>query len=278
METDKHAQSGGRIQSDRRTGLFFGLLAGATLLVVTYGIDGWILARADGGLPWTKTLLGAAFVLLPLALLSWLSIRLRRALPSGILWLVAGALFGWLAAQITFRLLPLILEHWTPDAPRLIAYDFSVGPSTRGLLSSIFCGAVFFVAGLLVRDLADGWRLPAYPASRAITILVWVGLFALAGGVVDGFVNRPLRIPIVTVDKLIDYRLSNPDWKGTETAKLLHASVLSPAEDLLPLQHRLVVEDHDETVTTIRVLVDFEGSWIECTLFGSEPIFCQTVE
>lgn len=278
MEIDHRTQSDHRFQSDRWTGVFFGLLAGTTLLVVAYGIDGWILARADGSLPWTKTLLGAAFVLLPLALLGWLSIQLRRALPSGVLWLVAGALFGWLAAQITFRLLPLVLEHWTPDAPRLIAYDYSIGPSARGLLSSVFCGVVFFVAGLLIRDLADSWRGPTYPASQAIAILVWVGLFALAGGVVDGFVNRPLRIPIVTVDKLIAYRVSNPDWKGTETAKLLHASVLNPAEDLLPRQHRLVVANYDETVTTIRVLADFEGSWIECTLFGSEPIFCQTVE
>jgi hypothetical protein len=278
METDHGAQDSHGFRSDRWTGLLFGLLAGATLLVVTYGIDGWILARADGSLPWTKTLLGAACLLLPLALLGWLSLRLRRALPSGISWLLAGVLFGLLAAQITFRLLPSALASWTPDAPRPIAYDFSVGPSARGLLSSIFCGLVFFVAGLLIRDLADSWRLPAYPASRAITILVWVGLFALAGGVVDGFVNRPLRIPIVTVDKLIAYRLSNPDWKATETAKLLHASVLNPAKDLLPRRHRLVVANYDETVTTIQVLVDFEGSWIECTLFGSEPIFCQTVE
>lgn len=130
----------------------------------------------------------------------------------------------------------------------------------------------------MIQSLVEGWNAATYPASRALTLLVWVGVFALSGADVDGLVNRPLRVPAVTIDDLISFRLSDPAAMDSERARLLHASALNPAETLLPRRHRLVVAGYDETVTTVRVLVAFEGSWVECRLIGDEPIFCQSLE
>jgi len=264
--------------TNRWAGLLFGLLAGSTLLVVSWGFDGWALDRADGILPWAKACLGAACVLLPLSVLGWLSIEFRRAAISAVLWLMAGVLFGWLAAQVAFRYFPWVLARWAPDAARFVAYDYGFGPSGRGTLSAIFCGLTFFIAGLMIQSLVEGWGGATYPVSRALSILIWVGLFALSGAAVDGLVNRPLRIPVATIDDLISFRLSDPAAMDTERARLLHASALNPAEGLLPRHHRIVVAGYDETVTTVRVLLDFEGSWVECTLIGHEPIYCQSLE
>ena len=263
---------------NRWTGLLFGLLGGLTLVLVAWGFDGWALARSHGTLPWAKALLGAACVLLPLGLLGWLSIRLQHAAVSAVLWLMAGALFGWVAAQVAFRFLPWFLARWAPDAARFIAYDYSYGPSGRGTLASIFCGLIFFLAGFMILPLVEGWNRAIYPASQALSILAWVGLFALCGAAVDSLVNRPLSAPIAVIDNLISFRLSDPAAMNTALAKSLRASALNPVEDLLPRRHRLVVAGYDETVTTVRVLVDFEGSWVECTLFGNEPLFCQSIE
>ena len=278
MEIEHRTRVFHNSQADRWIGLLFGLLAGSTLLIVAWGFDGWTLDRADGILPWAKACLGAACVLLPLSVLGWFSIGPRRGATSAGLWLLAGVLTGWLAAQVAFRFFPWALARWAPDAARFVAYNYGIGPSGRGVLSSIACGLAFFVAGVVIQSLVEGWRGATYPVSRALTLLVWVGLFVLSGAAVDGLVNRPLRVPVETIDDLISFRLSDAAAMGTERARLLHASVLNPAEDLFPRRHRLVVSGYDETVTTVRVLVDFEGSWVECTLIGDEPVFCQSLE
>ena len=263
---------------NRSAGLLFGLLAGLTLLLVGWGFDGWELARSDGILPWAKTLLGAACVLLPLIVLVWFSIRIQHEAVLAGLWLAAGGLFGWVAAQIAFRFFPWLLVRWAPDAARFIAYDYGYGPSGRGILASIACGLIFFLAGILIHPLVEGWNRSVYPASRVLSILAWIGLFALCGAAVNGLVHRPLTAPIAVVDNLISFRLSDPAAMDTPMAKSLRASALNAVEDLLPRRHRLVVAGYDEGVTTVRVLVDFEGRWVECTLIGDQPIFCRPLE
>jgi hypothetical protein len=278
MEIDHRTRSLSAQQPNRWTGLLFGLLAGLTLLLAGWGFDGWELARSDGILPWAKTLLGAACVLLPLGLLVWLSIRIQHEAVLAGLWLAAGALFGWVAAQIAFRFFPWFLARWAPDAARFITYEYGYGPSGRGVLASISCGLIFFLAGILIHPLVDGWNRAIYPASRLLSILAWVGLFALCGAAVNSLVHRPLTEPIAVIDNLISFRLSDPAAMDTPMAKSLRASALNAVENLLPRRHRLVVASYDEAVTTVRVLVDFEGRWVECTLIGDQPIFCRPLE
>lgn len=278
MEIDHRTRVYHGSHVDRWTGLLFGFLAGSTLLLVAWGVDGWALNQADGILPWVKMGLGAGLLILPMTVLGGLSIGLRRAALAGALWLLAGVLCGWVAAQIAFRLFPWALVRWAPDAARFVAYSYGLGPSGRGILASIACGLAFFVAGVVIQSLVEGWRAATYPVSRALTILLWVALFILPGAAVDGLVNRPLRAPLVAIDDLIYFRQSEPEAMGTPKARLLHASALNPAEALLARRHRLVVAGYDETVTTVRVLADFEGSWVQCTLIESEPTFCQRLD
>lgn len=260
------------------TGLLFGLLAGSTLSVFAWGLDGLLLARADGLFPWAKTLLGAGCILVPLGLIGWLSLRVRHAIISAVLWLMAGASFGWLAAQIAFRLHPWVLAWLVPEAERFIEYEWGYGPSARATLCSLFCGLILFMAGLMSHDLMEGWSKGLYPVSRAFSIVLWVGFFALSGMIADYLINQPLRVPVTVLDELVSFRLSHPAWRDMPQAKLLHASVLNPADALLPRRHRLAVAGFDEIVSTVRVLVDFEGTWIECTLIGAEPVFCRLLE
>lgn len=259
-------------------GFLFGVLAGMTLVVFAWGFDGLALARAHALLPWAKLLFGAGCIVVPLGLLGWASLWLRHALLTGVIWLVAGAVSGWLAAQVSFRVYPLILTCWVPDTVRLVDYEWSHGPAARAILCSLFCGLMFFVAGLLARDLLEGWNKGHYAAGRVFSIVLWVGCFALSGASVDYLAGKPLRDPIVVLEELVAFRLSHPGWRDLPQARTLHASVLNPAATVLSRRHRLAVAGFDETVFTIRVLVDFEGEWIECTLIGSDPVFCRSID
>jgi hypothetical protein len=263
---------------DRRTGFLFGLLAGSTLLIVAWGIDAWQLFHAGGILPLAKAFFAAACLLLPLGMLGWLSIRLRSLALSALLWLFAGVVFGWFAAQVAFRLFPWALARWAPEAARFIAYYYGIGPSTRAVVCAVLCGAVFLFAGLTIDALVEACTRAEYPATRLFSILAWVTFFAVSGALVDAFIQRPLRIPTTTIDDLIAYRQTVPRAMETEKARLLHASVLNPIVDLLPRRYRLVVASYDETLSVFRVVVDFEGTWVQCTLIENQPSYCDRLE
>jgi hypothetical protein len=254
------------------------LLAGGTLVAVLWGIDAWSLHQIGGILPWAKASLAALCVILPLAVLGWLSARFRSPAVTAILWLAAGVAFGWFTAQVAFRVFPWALVRWAPEAAPFVSYDFGIGPSTRGVLASMLCGLLFLLAGGLSSSLQEGATGGIYPAARALSILAWIGLFAITGAMVDSLVNAPLRAPANTVDELIAYRLSFPGDVNTPEGRRRHASVLNPAEDLLPRPHRIAVGGYDDTLELTRVLVDFEGSWVECTVLAHQPIFCETLD
>ncbi len=73
----------------QRLGLAFGALAGLAYALVTWGIDGYLLARAHADLPWLKFLLGSLFCAGLGGLAGWLSERIDQALFTFLAWLFA---------------------------------------------------------------------------------------------------------------------------------------------------------------------------------------------
>lgn len=279
MEIDRTAwELRGLQRLEQWTGFLFGILAGVTLLIVVWGVDAWTLSRAGGILAWAKLLFAGCCILLPLALLGWLSLRLQHAAIAAVLWLLAGVVFGWFAAQVAFRFFPWALALWAPETAGHIFYRYGVGAATRALLSSVVCGLVFFFAGLMLINLVEGGSRAAYPAGRYLAILAWVTFFVLSGSLVDSLINAPLRTPLRNIDELISFRLSDPGAMDSERAQLLHASVLNPVESLLPRPHRLVVASFDKVITLVRVLIDFQGSWVQCTSIEGQPSYCDSLD
>jgi hypothetical protein len=264
----------GKGHPDRLLGLSFGLLAGGTLLVVVWVIDAWQLSRAGVLLPLAKACIAAACLLVPLGILGLVTMRLRSAGFSALLWLFAGVAFGLFAAQVAFRSYPWALARWAPDAARLVAYQYGVGHSTRAIMCSVICGVLFTLAGMVMGTLVEGTRSP-FPAVRILSVLTWVAIFALSGAAVDALIQQPLRRPALVIENLISFRLTAPDSMETDRARQLHASALNPFEDLLPQRHRILVTEYDGVMSVTKVVVDFEGVRIRCTLIDSEPTFCE---
>jgi hypothetical protein len=263
---------------DRWVGFLFGLLAGVVVLIMTWGVDALALDVADGILPWAKAEMGAIGVILPFGGLAWVSTRMQRPVMSMILWLLGGLAFGWFATQVSFRLLPLALIRWTPEVARFINYPYGDGPAARAILSSIFSGFFFSFAGLILVGLVETWSRATYPAGRYLPLLAWTLLFIVSGAVVDGLVNRPLRTPAVVLSRLITYRQSQSAATDPLRYRQMHAGALNAIEELLPLRHRIVVAGYDETISTVRLAVSFEGHWAECTVVEDQPVFCRPAQ
>lgn len=285
LEWGKHMPPNGRdrdrlsIRQGRQSqGFLFGLIAGATLLVTVWGIDAMALHRAGALLPWARLVFAALCILLPFGAIGWLSTYGRSTILSGLLWLAVGLGFGWFAAQVTFRFLPWAIAEWAPGASRFLSFEYSVGPSTRALLSSIICGVIFFFAGVMCIHLEEGASVGAYPASRWLSVIAWIAFFAVSGAAVDSLLHQPLRSPATAVHDLISFRTSSPEAMETDEAKRLHARVLNPLEDLLSLPYRIVVAGYDETMTFVRVVVVFDGIWARCTMMATQPIFCEPLD
>ena len=262
----------------QRIGVLFGLLADLALLASLWGIDGWSLARANSLLPWAKTTLAALCLLPALGLLGRLSMRWQSLAFSALAWALTGIAVGWWAGQVAFRLLPLVVVRAAPWLTGLLAYPYGAGPQTRTVLASIACMILFLAGGLTLRPLADTAAQSPYLASRISAIVLWLALFALAGGLVDALLQRPLRAPVAKLESLIAFRLADPLGLEREQARQLRANVLNPIEDLLPRPHRVAVSSYDDLLSQIQLVIDFQGSLVQCIFVEGSPVFCQTIE
>jgi hypothetical protein len=276
MEIDRTAwELRGLRRLEQWTGFLFGVLAWLALLVAAWGMDAWSLFRAGAMLPWAKLLAAGVCLLVPFSLLGWLSVRLKYSAIAAVLWLLAGVAFGWLATQLSFRFFPWALARWAPETAGFLAYRYGAGAATRVVVACVLSALIFFFAGLMLLNLIEGSSRAAYPVGRFLAILAWVSFFALSGSLVDALVNAPLRAPVTTLHNLISFRLSDPGAMDTEQALLLHASVFNPVEDLLPRSHRMVVTSFDKDVTLVRVLINFQGEWVQCTTIEAQPSYCE---
>lgn len=262
-----------------RYALIFGILGALGYCFAAWGVDGYQLAQSNAIYPWLKLGLGVWVCVILGGLAGLFTVMKDRGQISAAIWIITGIAFGWLVGHIPFEGATMLVDRFDPDLSRLIAYPFHEGTHTRTVFAIIGTAGVFVIAAPFLPSLVDISSKASKFFERWMPIVVWTGIFVIAGSLADGVVNKPLRSPVIVMDELVQFKL---DHEGTpierEVALDMHIGALGSVTDLIHRPRRLILGDYDVTLVTINVLIDFDGVWVKCAVLDNQPGYCRRVE
>lgn len=268
----------------------FGLVGGFAFVLFAWGISTIQLAFVNGIYPWAKLLLGFLPVMALCAFTGWLSYRVKNALVSALCWMVCGFVITYIACHISFEGLKWFYGLINPTLASIIDYPFTSGVSARLAISIIVSVVALGIAGSLYNILLENAFAASAKVGLYVSLIIWAVFFAASAQTFNNLLDRPMRDPVAAINQVIDYRkidASSPF--DDETARNLHIHALNGVDNistLIYLPRKIVMQGYDDTITMIKVAVNFSGTWATCNVIAdntSEPpkqqiVFCRNLE
>lgn len=258
-------------------GLLFGLLAGAGLSLVIWGIDGYLLHQASADYPWLKLAIGAPICMALCGLAGWLTARLDSGLFGFIIWALIGVAFVWLGGHVSFEGVSMAFRLLEPEWGSTELYPYVQSAQIRMIYVSVAVVVLTALAGAFELFIVEAATRTSYPVVRWFILVAAGLLFVPASFLADNLLNSPLREPVLAVNRLIQdgrYALVNPVSK--EKSREMGLRALRPFGDLINRPYQLRLGSYDpETLTETTVHVNFDGIWGTCYVITNTPTFCQ---
>jgi len=264
----------------RRNGLVFGMVAGLAFGLTAWGIDAVALGNASVDRPWVKLVIGLTLSLLIGGIAGWLTALIDRAAAGMLLWLCAGIAYAWLVGHLPFDGQSALLRLIEPQLGEITPYPFGESARVRTILLTVIVGALSAMVGALELVLLDRAKDSNTALERAFSIGLAIPFFVLAGSASDGIINEPLRDPLMAVDRVIGWAI---EARSTPIDPMLarqrHLGALGGIEDLIGRPYRMSLGAYDaRSLVSFSVEVDFDGSWVRCSVLASSPGYCREID
>jgi hypothetical protein len=102
--------------------------------------------------------------------------------------------------------------------------------------------------------------------------------FGVSGAVTDYLLNAPFREPVLAINKVIQFA---NDTRGTQVdpslARSMYLGSVSGISDLTARPRRLFVSSFAQTLDEVDILVDFDGTLVQCITIANKPAFCRQI-
>ncbi|HEX2995359.1 MAG TPA: hypothetical protein VHP14_11060 [Anaerolineales bacterium] len=260
-------------------GLLYGMALGFGFSIFVWGIDAYLLAKANGLLPWLKFLGGAIPCTLIGGIAGWLSARLEKPLFSLLLWAITAWIFARLMINVPVQMTPRLLSLVDPGTANLLHYAYYPETFTPKIGVAFVWLLVFMtIAGLLQMPLSEPAVFSTSVFGKIAPFLMILVLMLVVGTTVDNFHNEALRAPVGTVDSTIQYIL---DHRGQDidatTSREMHLASFRTLENLITPERRLVISGYNAYLEEVQVLIRFERGWVECQVFHNQLVSCKQV-
>jgi hypothetical protein len=263
----------------QQTTVLFGVISGLTFSLSLWCYETILLSRAHVAYAWIPLVVGTLLCVLACTLAAGLTYLANRALLGIVFWLLAALLVAELTIALPLRITPWLMKLIEPGLrPLLPVYPYNEMVRAWELGCSIWLAIFFAMSGLLQLTLVEqAARAPA-PASRLTPYFVCIPIMLLASTLTSNIVNEQLRAPLIALNDVIQFAVDN---QGKPVDPILaghqHLSTMRTFSDLITRPRRLFLGSFDGAYGQVEVLVDFSGTWVNCTTVNSQPVFCQTL-
>jgi hypothetical protein len=260
-------------------GLIYGLVAGLAFSLFAWGIDAWLLARANATYYWINLIPGMLLCMLAGGFIGWLTIYFNKHSLALLLWGLLAVFFAWLVVWLPLTNAPNLLKWLDPGLADWLNFSEVEYLSLYRLVGVVTIGLACIIGGLLEINLVEQAMLSAYGSSLGVALVVCATIFALVGSAADNLINVNLREPVQAVDKLIQFAADHAGQEvSKQEARKMHLSAARNIGDLLQSGRRLTLISYDESFGMVDILVDFEGRLVKCTAIYSQPTDCVPLE
>jgi hypothetical protein len=264
------------LQTKRRFGLIFGAFAGLAFAAATWGGDAVLMNRVHAYQPWLKLIVGILVCMPVGGLAGWLTARLEKPLYSAPLWLLAAAIFAWISTVNSFQIFPTLIVKINPEFASFINYTVYQNLATRVALAYLWTGIFGLLVGVLQLPLSEGAVFSATYGSKVTPLLVAMLVMVLCGVIVDDLNNEPLRSPIVSLHRVVEFAVQTQGQEiDPKLARDMRRSTVRAIEDWLGRPYYFVVATFDRELGLMHVYANFGGDWADCSVVYNQPSFCK---
>lgn len=266
------------LRTKYRFGIVFGAMTGLAFAAATWGIDAAVLSRVHAYQPWLKLIVGTLVCAPVGGLAGWLSARLDRPLFSVLLWLAASAVFAWLSTVNSFRIFPALVGQMSPEFQSFINYTVYENLGTRIVLAYMWTGIFGLLVGVLQLPLSEGAVFSATAGAKVLALSVSMLIMFLCGGFVDNLNNEPLRSPVVSLQRVVEFAVATQGQElDPKLSREMRRSTVRPIEDWLGRPYYFIVSSFDQELGQVHVYANFGGEWADCIVVYNQPSLCRPV-
>ncbi|HJS19465.1 MAG TPA: hypothetical protein VJ785_12015, partial [Anaerolineales bacterium] len=267
------------IRLKRRIGMVYGMVVGLSFTAASWGIDGYLLSRANGFYPWLKFIIGAAICMTAAGLAGWFVARSEKAILGLLFYLAVAFVFSWLILALPFQIFPKAVTLLDPEVGNMLNYPIYEGFRSRFWVAAAWVSVFVALVGLLQIPLAEPAAFATSVFGKVAPLLVCSVVMFINGFIVDSINNEPLRNAVLNMNTTIQYAV---DHQGQEVdraeARKMRISSLRAVQDVIDEPRQLIVGTYDQYLDQIHVLVRFGTTWTDCVVVYNQPSFCKYVE
>jgi hypothetical protein len=265
-------------RTKHRFGILFGIVVTLAFVAATWGSDAIILARAHAYQPWLKLIVGVLICVPVGGLAGWLAALLEKPVLSVLVWLGAVGAFAWLSTANSFQIFPALVVNMNPGFASFIDYASRTDLTTRTTFIYFWVAIFGALVGVLQIPLSERAVFSTSSGAKFFSLLLPVAIVVLCGIYVDNYNNEPLRSPIVSENRVVQFAIeTRGQTVDPALAREMRRYAIRDIEDWLGEPYFFIVSSFDSDLGQVHVYANFGGKWADCPVNYAQPSICAPV-
>ena len=265
------------MENQQKVYVILGAIAGFVYAFAAWGIDAILLSAANASLPWVKFAIAVIPVTAMFTLVSWISTKITHMVLRMLLWIALATSLSYLISLFSFQFNAVILRNIHPQVSSVINYITPAGISSRRFVIIVMTNILLIVGGLMFENASQSYFSASGTVGRFLPILICLAFFGGAGYVADSNFNTELRSQLVNVDDQLKEvanldlnSLSERDQRMIRRFTKLNVDLQGP--------RKLVIGNFDDSFSQVEMLIDFNGTWVNCLTINGFVGNCEMME
>jgi hypothetical protein len=261
----------------QKFGMLYGVIAGLTFAVASWGWDGYLLSRSHAYFPWTMLITGVIFCIVLGGITGWLTARSESSLLGAVFWFISSIFFAWLMVALPLQINPFIVSKFDPQLGALLNYEKGMEFTFRFGISLVWVLPFMLIIGATQLPIMESAVFSTSIFGKIAPLFFCVVVMSISGVITDNLINSQFRSGITALDNTIQFVLDNKNNENVDKtlARELHTKALSTMEGYVQESRHLFIGSYDEYLGNLHILVKFGDQWVDCNVLYSQPISCK---